>query len=81
MHTGRVVFYDPEANYGFIEPDDGSADVVFAIRGGVEPVEVGDLVRYELIPAPQVTQMGNEALRVWRLGFARQPAEASQAPA
>jgi cold shock CspA family protein len=73
MQTGRVVFYDPEANYGFIEPDDGSTDVVFAVRGGVEPVEVGDLVAYELIRRPEVTFMGPEALRLRRLGFAPEP--------
>jgi cold shock CspA family protein len=76
MQTGRVVFYDPEANYGFIEPDDGSTDVVFAIRGGVEPVEVGDLVAYELVPRPEVTFMGPEVLRLRRIGFAREPAQA-----
>ncbi len=81
MGSGRVVFYDPKANYGFIEPDDDSGDVVFSIRAGSDEVEVGDLVGYELIPAPQVTQMGNEALRVWRLGFARQPVETSETPA
>jgi cold shock CspA family protein len=68
--TGRIVFYDPKANFGFIEPDDGSGDVVFSIRPGDEPLDVGEGVAYELIPKPAVTQMGTQALRVWRVGFA-----------
>jgi cold shock CspA family protein len=73
--TGRIVFYDPKANFGFIEPDDGSADVVFSIRPGDEPLEVGEGVAYQLIPQPAVTQIGAQALRVWRVGFAPTPRE------
>lgn len=69
MMTGRVVFYDEKANYGFIEPDNGSPDVVFSIRAGTTPVEVGDHVGYELMTRSEVTPMGPEALRVWHLGF------------
>lgn len=67
---GTVVFYDPHANYGFIEPEDGSPDVVFALRPGDPPIAVGDPVGYDLIPQPSVTTRGSEALRVWKLGFA-----------
>lgn len=61
---GTVVFYDERANYGFIEPDDGSADVVFTLRPGEGPVAIGDVVRYDLAPAPTVTPKGPEALSV-----------------
>lgn len=68
--TGRVSFYDPEGNYGFIEPEDGSPDVVFQLNPGDPPVAVGDLVGYVLIPRPEVTPRGREALRIWKVGFA-----------
>ena len=72
MEHGRgiVAFYDERANYGFIEPDDESGDVVFSLPPGSEPVTVGDTVVYDLIPRPSVTTKGNEALRVRRVGFA-----------
>lgn len=63
---GRVVFYDPEANYGFIDPDGEGGDIVFSIRPGEEPVQLGDYVHFELAPKPAVTQMGTQALRVWK---------------
>lgn len=69
--SGRIVYFDPVADFGFIEPDDGSADVVFSIRPGEEPLDVGEGVGYQLIPQPSVTQIGPQALRVWRVGFAR----------
>lgn len=72
MERGRgvVVFYDAKANYGYIEPEDGSADVVFKIPPGERPLAVGDHVVYDLIPRLQVTPRGPEALRVWKVGFA-----------
>ena len=68
--TGRVAFFDPQANFGFIEPDDGSADVVFSVRPGGEPLDVGDSVAYVLVPPSSVTPMGPQALWVRRAGFA-----------
>lgn len=79
--TGRVAFYDPRANFGFIEPDDGSADVVFSIRPGGEPLEVGDSVTYDLVPQSSVTPMGPQALWVRRVGFSVAPAEQELHPA
>lgn len=70
--TGRVAFYDARANYGFIEPDDGSADVVFSLRPGAEPLKVGDSVVYDLIAPPSVTPMGPQARYLRRVGFARE---------
>ena len=67
--TGTVTFYDPEGNYGFIEPDDGSADVIFYLRAGDQPLQPGDTVAYELIPRMSVTEIGRQAIRVTRTGF------------
>jgi cold shock CspA family protein len=67
--TGRVTFYDPDANYGFIEPDDGSGDVVFSLLPGAAPLATGDIVTYELTPSMLVTPMGKQALRVRKAGF------------
>lgn len=68
--TGTVSFYDPNANYGFIDPDDGRADVIFFLRPGDPQVTAGDPVGFDLIPRPLVTPRGREALHVWKLGFA-----------
>lgn len=64
--TGVITFYDVRDNYGFIEPDDGSPDVVFRLRAGEAPLQVGDTVSYELVPRLSVTPRGAEALRVWK---------------
>ncbi|MCC6935968.1 MAG: cold shock domain-containing protein [Thermomicrobiales bacterium] len=63
---GQVTYYDEKANFGFIRPDDGSADVSFAIRPYDDPVAVGDYVRYELQPTLQVTGGGKHAIHVRR---------------
>jgi cold shock CspA family protein len=72
MEQGRgvVAFFDEKANYGFIEPDDDSGDVVFSVPPGGEPLQVGDMVVYDLVRQPSVTTKGPEALRVRRVGFA-----------
>jgi cold shock CspA family protein len=62
--VGVVTYYDPNSNFGFIDPDDASGDVVFALRPGDEPLAVGTHVDYDLIPQPVVTQMGKQALNV-----------------
>lgn len=63
-YSGKVTYYDPKANLGFIRPDDGSADVSFAIRPYDDPVVAGDYVFYELQPELQVTTIGKQALHV-----------------
>jgi cold shock CspA family protein len=67
--TGVVVFYDAEANFGFIEPDAGGADLSFSLRPGEAPVQVGDAVVFERMAVPYVTQTGPTAYRVRRAGF------------
>lgn len=67
--TGTVSFYDPRRNFGFIEPDDGGADVIFYLRDGDQPVDIGDTVAFELSPRASVTEVGRQAIRVTRTGF------------
>ena len=68
--TGVVVFYDEKDNYGFIEPDDGSGDLIFSLYPGEGPVAVGDNVIYERMPTPYITPIGPTAYKVRRAGFA-----------
>ncbi|HYI16289.1 MAG TPA: cold shock domain-containing protein [Thermomicrobiales bacterium] len=67
--TGTVSFYDPQRNFGFIEPDDDGADVIFYLRTGDEPVDIGDTVSFDLLQPMSVTEIGRQAIRVTRLGF------------
>ena len=64
--VGVVTYYDPKANFGFIDPDDASGDVVFSVRPGDDPLQVGDHVEYDLFAQPSVTTFGKQALRVRR---------------
>jgi cold shock CspA family protein len=76
--TGVVGFFDPERRFGFIEPDDGSADLYFVLRPGEEPVEAGDMVVFERRRTPIVTPTGPAAHRVRRIAF--QTVERATAP-
>lgn len=62
--SGKVTYYDPKTNIGFIRPDDGSADVSFSVRPYDDPVEAGDYVYYDLQPELQVTTIGKQAIHV-----------------
>jgi cold shock CspA family protein len=64
-----VSFYDPQRNFGFIEPDDGGADVIFYLRDGDQQVDVGDTVSYDVLQPFSVTDIGRQAIRVTRTGF------------
>jgi len=48
MQTGTVKFFDPEKNFGFIKPDDGSDDVF--VHGTQVEGEIyeNDAVQFEL---------------------------------
>jgi cold shock CspA family protein len=67
--TGTVSFYDPQRNFGFIEPDDGGADVIFYLRDSDQPVDIGDTVAFDLLQRMSVTEVGRQAIRVTRMGF------------
>ena len=67
--TGTVSFYDPQRNFGFIEPDDGGADVIFYLRDGDQQVDIGDTVSFDVLQPMSVTEIGRQAIRVTRTGF------------
>lgn len=52
MPTGTVKWFNPTKGYGFIEPEDGSADAFVHIsaveRAGLSSLAEGQKVNYEL---------------------------------
>ncbi len=75
IETGVVSFYDPAANFGFIEPDSGRADLSFTLQPGDILVEAGDVVTFERLATPYITDIGPTATRVRRAGFAPEEQE------
>ncbi len=56
MPTGIVKWFDPARGYGFIGPDDGSADVFVHIsaveEAGLNILMEGQKVEYEVVSQP-----------------------------
>ncbi len=54
MATGTVKWFNPDKGYGFIQPEDGSADVFVHIsaveRSGLTSLNEGRKVSFELVP-------------------------------
>ncbi len=54
MTTGTVKWFNPDKGYGFIEPDDGTADAFVHIsavtRAGLTTLADGQKISYELQP-------------------------------
>ncbi len=54
MATGTVKWFNPTKGFGFIEPEDGSADAFVHIsaveRAGLSTLNEGQKVSYELEP-------------------------------
>ncbi len=54
MPTGTVKWFNSAKGYGFIEPNDGSADAFVHIsaveRAGLSDLREGQKVEYELVP-------------------------------
>ena len=53
MPNGTVKWFNPAKGFGFIQPDDGSADVFVHIsaveRAGLSTLNEGQTVEYELV--------------------------------
>ncbi|MGJ0509701.1 MAG: cold-shock protein [Methylocystis sp.] len=53
MATGTVKWFNPQKGFGFIQPDDGGADVFVHIsavqRAGMDDLREGQKVSYELM--------------------------------
>ena len=64
MATGTVKWFNAEKGYGFIAPDDGSADVFahfseIASQSGYRNLEENQKVEYELTRGPKGPQASN----------------------
>jgi len=60
MATGTVKWFNPTKGYGFIQPEDGSADV-FVHVSAVEKSELGGLVEGQRISFDVVSERGKTA--------------------
>jgi CspA family cold shock protein len=67
MATGTVKWFNSEKGYGFIAPEDGSADVFVhysAISGsGYRSLDENDRVEFEVKPGPKGPQ-ANDVRRI-----------------
>lgn len=66
MATGTVKWFNADKGYGFIQPDDGSADVFAhfsAINSsGYRSLDEGDQVEYDVEQGPKSPQASNITL-------------------
>jgi len=66
MPTGTVKWYNPTKGFGFITPDDGSADIFVhhsAIKAsGLSALQEGQRVYYDSFPNPKGASASNVSL-------------------
>jgi cold shock protein len=67
MATGTVKWFNATKGFGFIEPDDGSADVFVHIsaveRAGMRGLNEGQKITYELVPDRKSGKMSADNLQ------------------
>lgn len=68
MATGTVKWFNASKGFGFIQPDDGSADVFVHIsaveRAGLRELKDGQKINYELVKDRKSGKMSADNLRV-----------------
>jgi CspA family cold shock protein len=66
MATGTVKWFNATKGFGFIQPDDGSADVFVHIsaveRAGMRGLNDGQKITYELVKDPRTGKMSADKL-------------------
>ena len=67
MATGTVKWFNATKGYGFIQPDDGSADVFVHIsaveRAGMRELKDGQKLSYELVADKRSGKMSADRLQ------------------
>ena len=59
MNKGTVKFFNETKGFGFITPEDGSADVFVHISGLKDQVKEGDVVTYDVERGPKGLNAAN----------------------
>ncbi|MBX5164511.1 MULTISPECIES: cold-shock protein [Rhizobium] len=64
MATGTVKWFNATKGFGFIEPDDGSADVFVQVeRAGMRGLNDGQKITYELVKDRKSGKMSADNLQ------------------
>ena len=59
MNKGTVKFFNETKGFGFITPEDGTADVFVHISGLKDQVKEGDVVTYDVERGPKGLNASN----------------------